>query len=209
VLTAKRHKLLAVLEAERPGDLYRDLRSDWPAVDDLVAGTEGCAPLPESDALDVEDVRLLAMYLDMTGFLPEHPLTKADRATMAVGLEARVPLLDRDVIEFAWRLPVSQRLRAGATKYLLRNLLYRYVPPELIERPKVGFAVPIADWLRGPLRAWAEPLIDPDRLRAEGYLNASRVQAVWQAHLAGKQDWKHALWDVLTFQAWLETVNAR
>ncbi|HLF78770.1 MAG TPA: asparagine synthase (glutamine-hydrolyzing) [Dehalococcoidia bacterium] len=209
-LATKPHKLAAVLEAEEPRNLYLELRSEWPFADDLVLGAkpQACTVFTDGSAvLQGQDVRLLAMYLDMCTFLPEHPLTKVDRATMAVGLEARVPLLDRDIIEFVWRLPLHQRIRKNTTKYLLREVLYRYVPPHMVDRPKVGFAVPIADWLRGPLRSWAEPLVDLDRIRCEGYLDPERVQRVWREHQSGERDWHRALWSVLVFESWLETVK--
>jgi asparagine synthase (glutamine-hydrolysing) len=145
------------------------------------------------------------MYLDSIGFLPEHPLTKVDRSTMSVSLEARVPLLDRNVVEFAWRLPLHQRIRGGSTKFLLRQVLYRYVPRELIERPKVGFRVPMGDWLRGPLRAWAQKELDPVAIEAQGFLDASLVTSAWQRHLAGTPKLTEMLWCVLVFQTWLNS----
>jgi asparagine synthase (glutamine-hydrolysing) len=206
-MTTKHHKLVAMFEADDARDLYVNLRSEWPAAEDLVlngGASQSSALTDRSNAADFADVRVLAMYLDMLTFLPEHPLTKVDRATMAVGLEARVPLLDRDVVEFAWRLPMQQRAREGTTKFLLRQVLYRHVPRHLIERPKVGFAVPMGRWLRGPLRDWAAALLDPDRIRSEGYLNAGRVRQVWREHQSGERDWARQLWSVAVFQAWVE-----
>jgi asparagine synthase (glutamine-hydrolysing) len=123
---------------------------------------------------------------------------------MAVSLEARVPLLDHRVVEFAWRLPLSLKIRDGQSKWILRQVLYNYVPRDLLERPKQGFSVPIGAWLRGPLREWADCLIDGRRLRNEGFFNPAPVREKWNEHLAGKRDWGYPLWDVLMFQAWLE-----
>jgi asparagine synthase (glutamine-hydrolysing) len=204
-LTTKSHRMLAMLQTEDPRDLYFALRSEW-GDQDLVLAADDTAATVLTDgelALGGDDVRVMASYLDMLTFLPEHPLTKVDRATMAVGLEARVPLLDRDVVEFAWRLPMHQRVRDGVTKLLLRRVLYRHVPRELVDRPKVGFAVPLAGWLRGPLRAWAAELLDPAVIRAQGYLDAARVQRAWSEHQAGRRNWERQLWSVVVFQSWL------
>jgi asparagine synthase (glutamine-hydrolysing) len=122
---------------------------------------------------------------------------------MAVSLETRVPFLDHRVVAFAWQLPQHFKIRHGQGKWILRQVLYRYVPKSLIERPKAGFGIPVGAWLRGPLREWAQALLDSDALREQGYLDADMIHAVWQEHLSGKQDHTPKLWAVLMFQAWL------
>jgi asparagine synthase (glutamine-hydrolysing) len=144
------------------------------------------------------------MWLDSISYLPDDILVKMDRAAMSVGLETRIPLLDHRVIEFAWSLPASIKQRQNQGKWLLRKILHRYVPPALVERPKKGFAAPIAKWLCGPLRAWAESLLDGTRLRHEGFFEVKKLQQRWREHLSGMRDWSLGLWHVLMFQAWLD-----
>jgi asparagine synthase (glutamine-hydrolysing) len=146
------------------------------------------------------------MALDFACYLPEDILTKVDRASMAVALEARAPLLDWRVVELAWSLPLSMKQQRGTLKYLPKRLLGRYLPESLVQRPKSGFGAPVGDWLRGPLRDWAEAQLDPRRLREEGHFDAARVGAIWQEFQAGQRKWHTHLWGVLMFQAWRETL---
>jgi len=144
------------------------------------------------------------LSVDLVSYLPDDILVKVDRAAMAIGLETRIPMLDHRVVEFAFSLPLTHKVSAGQNKRVLRNVLYKYVPKELVERPKMGFAVPISLWLRGPLRSWAEGLLDRGRLREQGYLDANLVQQNWREHLAGEVDAGALLWNLLTFQSWLD-----
>jgi len=162
-------------------------------------------PGPADDptlAADLPDFVARMQYLDFATYLHDDVLTKVDRASMAVALEARVPLLDTRVVRFAWSLPRTLKLRGTTGKWLLRQVLARYVPPALTERPKMGFAMPVGAWLRGPLRDWAEDLLSPAALSADGPLDPRPVRATWAEHLAGRRDHAQKLWAVLMFQAW-------
>lgn len=144
------------------------------------------------------------MYADTVSYLPDDILVKVDRASMAVSLESRVPLLDHRIVEFAWSLPATARAGGGVGKRVLREVLARHVPTALTDRPKMGFGIPVGDWLRGPLRAWADALLDPQRLAADGYLDVGLVQARWTEHLSGRRNWEYSVWNALMFQSWLE-----
>lgn len=192
-------------------DLYLALVSEWPNAQQVVVG--GFLPDNLLDARErwpaLEDPVARMMALDGLTYLPDDILTKVDRASMAVSLEARAPFLDRDVIEFSWRLPMRMKLRDGKGKWILRRLLDRYVPRALIDRPKMGFSIPLDEWLRGPLRSWASDLLAEDRLRGDGYLNSAEVAQTWRRHLGGHCGLGHRLWSVLMFQAWLHANSER
>jgi asparagine synthase (glutamine-hydrolysing) len=202
----KLHKLAGLLTQPDADAIYRQLVSFWPNPGELLGGDAApYGPLgDDSIARDLPDFTARMQYLDTVTYLPDDILTKVDRASMAVSLEARVPLLDHRVVAHVWNLPADLKLRAGKAKWLLRQVLYRYVPPALVERPKMGFAVPIHAWLRGPLRDWAEHLLDESRLKREGIFNPAPIRRKWQEHLSGTRDWQYDLWVVLMFQAWHE-----
>ena len=202
----KLQKLADLLGAESPKALYLNLVSQWNHPEMLVRDAQE-PPTRLSGAGDWntrEEFLNGMMLLDSLTYLPDDILAKVDRASMGVSLESRVPLLDHRVIEFAWHLPHNLKIRQGVTKWLLRQVLYRYVPRELVERPKSGFGVPVHVWLRGPLRDWAETLLDADRLWREGFFNPGPIRAKWAEHLSGRCNHSAQLWTVLMFQAWLE-----
>lgn len=202
----KLHKLAPLLRQSDAVAMYRDLFSQWrdPAA---VVKSAVEPPTPFTDLSGCPPVHHFIermMQLDSVTYLPENILTKVDRASMAVSLEVRCPLLDPDVIAFAWRLPLRYKVRHGKGKWLLRQLLHRYVPEPLVERPKMGFDVPIGRWLRGDLRDWAEALLDPRKLADQGYFEPEPIRKQWREHLSGTRNWQYSLWNVLMFQAWLE-----
>ena len=203
----KVHKFATrVMRAPTQLAMYESLLSHWDEVERVVPGASERRPRVEALAgtLRTDSAGVDRMCLaDQLGYLADDILVKVDRAAMSVSLETRVPLLDHRIVEFAWGIPLHQKLRGTESKWLLRQVLYRHVPRALIERPKRGFGVPLEHWLRGPLREWAEDLLQESRLRAEGFLDASAVRVRWLEHLSGQRNWQYALWNVLMFQAWL------
>ena len=206
----KVHKAARGLASGSADELYRGLVSSWSDPAEIVLGGAEPATLgPETLArLDGLGTCERMMALDMLTYLPDDILAKVDRAAMSVSLETRVPLLDHRVVEYAWRLPLDLKLRGGETKWVLRQLLYRHVPRALIERPKMGFGIPIDAWLRGPLKGWAEELISERRLAGEGYFRPGPIRAAWDAHQSGRANRQYQLWAILMFQSWLEGQSA-
>jgi asparagine synthase (glutamine-hydrolysing) len=203
------HTLAEILVVDSPEQMYRGLVSHWKAPEQIVIGaSEPVTALNDpSQWAGLPDFFQWMMYLDAITYLPDDILVKVDRASMAVSLESRIPLLDHRVVEFAWQLPLSMQIKNGRSKSLLRQVLYRHVPRKLIERPKMGFGVPIDTWLRGPLRDWAEQSLDTKRLRDEGFFAPAPIRQQWAEHLSGRRNWQYCLWDILMFQAWLEAQN--
>jgi asparagine synthase (glutamine-hydrolysing) len=204
------HKGAGLLGARRLEVLYRDLVSHWRDPEGVVSGgSEPATPLTQPAAWLGAGAPLARMqYLDTVSYLPDDILVKVDRATMAVSLESRAPLLDHRVYELAWRIPVRERARGGQGKLPLRRLLGRFLPPALFERPKMGFGVPIEQWLRGPLREWGESLLSERSLRDGGVFDPAPVQRKWREHQSGHRNWQYLLWDVLMFEAWRATLQS-
>jgi asparagine synthase (glutamine-hydrolysing) len=200
----KAHKFAELMSAEGPASVYMDLLSHWDPFSVVIDGSEpGKVKEFFQHSAWLPSMEERMMLTDLANYLPDDILAKVDRASMAVSLEARVPILDHRVVEFAWKLPLSFKVRNRTGKWALRQVLYKYVPRELIERPKMGFGVPIESWLRGPLREWAEDLLSADSLGKEGWFNVPLIRQKWAEHLSGNRNWQYWLWDVLMFQDWL------
>jgi asparagine synthase (glutamine-hydrolysing) len=207
----KVYKAMDILALSRDVDVYRRLVSHWNDPATLVIGGNEPPTLLDQlldSRLAGEPIEQWMMTTDMQTYLPDDILVKLDRAAMAVSLETRAPFLDHRLVEFSLSLPLNMKIRGGEGKWLLRQMLYQHVPRELLERPKMGFGIPIDSWLRGPLREWAESLLDEARLRQEGFLNPEPVRQKWREHLSGARNWQYYIWDVLMFQAWLEVETA-
>ncbi len=205
----KLYKGADVLTSNSIDSLYAGIVSHW-RPEELVLGAS--EPLTYVDQVfpvlrGFDNVQKM-MLIDSISYLPDDILVKLDRAAMAVSLEGRVPFLDHRVVEFAWRMPQSLKLKDGVGKWILRQVLYKYVPKELVERPKMGFGIPIDSWLRGPLREWAEELLNERRLCQEGFFDPRLIRIKWTEHLSGVRNWQYQLWNVLMFQAWLENETA-
>jgi len=200
------HKLATILDYRESDAIYRRLVSMWERPHEIAAaGTEPAGPFTDATiAADFPERLSRMQYLDLVTYLPDDILTKVDRATMAVGLEGRVPLLDHRVVSFASTLPARLKVRHGRGKWLLRQVLHRYVPEALVDRPKMGFGVPIGAWIRGPLRDWAESLLSPARLADSGLVRPEPVCRAWREHLSGTRNWQYPLWTVLMLEAWRE-----
>ena len=200
-------KLAEIVPSQSSDEMYRKLVSHWKNPASIVKnGTEPPTVLTDRNQwAQLDDFTQRMMYLDTVTYLPGDILTKVDRASMGVSLEAREPLLDHRIVEFAWSLPMSMKIREGQGKWLLRQVLYRYVPKEQMERPKMGFGIPLAEWLRGDLREWAESLLDAKKLEREGFFHPEPIRAKWNEHISGKINWHYYLWDILMFQSWLES----
>ncbi len=200
----KFHKLAEVLNRDDPGAVYLRFVSHWTRPDAIVLGAHEPATILTRGGgpHDLDGFTERMMLLDTLTYLPDDILVKVDRASMAVSLEARAPLLDHRVVEYAAGLRMNQKFRNGRGKWALRQVLSKYVPDSLIDRPKMGFGIPLAAWLRGSLRDWAEDLLSEQRLRRDGFFDPQPIRDLWAAHLSGRQDAHYLLWDVLMFQAW-------
>ena len=196
-------RLVDLLGAASQDGTYQELVSHWGSANSIVLDAPAPTGLPTAPPT-VDNVTRRMMFFDLIHYLPDDILVKVDRASMAVSLESRVPFLDHRVVEFAWTLPLRFLELDGQSKWPLRQVLYRRMPRALVDRPKMGFGIPLGSWLRGPLRDWAEPLLSERRLAAEGFFDPSPLRRKWEEHTAGISDWQYHLWDILMFQAWLE-----
>lgn len=200
----KMHKRADYFLSNTIQELYLNMVSFYPNPEQLVINGDEKPYSPFQTNLELNDISKL-MAIDMNFYLPDDILVKVDRASMGISLETRAPFLDHTLIEHAWSIPESLKLRDNRSKWILRQVLYRYVPEKIVDRPKMGFSVPIAEWLRGPLKSWAEDLLNTNRLNHEGFFEAKAIQRIWNDHQSKRWDWSHLLWNILIFQQWLET----
>ncbi|MBF0465894.1 MAG: asparagine synthase (glutamine-hydrolyzing) [Nitrospirae bacterium] len=202
----KIQKFNDVIDAKTIDDLYLRLISHWNNTDAIVINSNILTTMLASviENNNISDPICKMMCIDLITYLPDDILVKVDRAGMGVSLELRMPFLNHHVVEFAWSLPLSMKIRQWQSKWILRQILYRYVPQKMVDRPKMGFAIPIDTWLRGPLRDWAEHLLNEKKMC---FFNPKPIQKKWHEHLTGKHNWQHHLWDILMFQSWIETNN--
>lgn len=198
------HKLADLLQTNSFAEMYQSLTSHWKNPQQVVKKLRTNEPLLYDTSTIFSTLTETMMYLDMVHYLPDDILVKVDRASMSVSLETRAPFLNHNVVEFAWHVPLSMKIKDKQGKWLIRQLLYKYVPREVIDRPKHGFGVPIGHWLRGSLKGWAEELLDERRLQMDGFFQPALIRKKWEEHLTGKSNWHHHLWDILMFQSWLE-----
>ena len=208
-IRAKAQKLALLTSCRTEEALHLRRLSHWPDPTEVVLGTSEPGTILNDPASwpDASEFAARLMAVDTLSYLPDDLLVKVDRASMGVSLETRAPFLDHHVMEFVWRLPLSFRIRNARSKWILRQVLYKYVPMRIVERPKMGFSIPLASWLRGPLKDWAEALLDAGRLRAEGFFDPRPIRRKWYDFLYGNEPCEHHLWSVLMFQAWLEHVR--
>ena len=199
----KMYELSPLIQCRSDEELYHILQRHWKNPDNIVLSSAQASSPQMLAADEYPDFTQRMMHLDTVNYLPEDILTKVDRASMAVSLESRAPLLDIELVEFAWHSPMSLKIHEGGGKMPLKNELAQYLPMALIDRPKMGFAVPIGDWLRGPLKEWAEDLLDPALLKRQGFIDPVPVREIWGQHLRNEWTWEYLLWDVLMFQSWL------
>ncbi len=204
----KAHRIARHLETVNSlDDMYFNLVTEGYRDENLVINDRLVLETKLNDSnivLGISESEQRMMLWDSLTYLPDDILTKVDRAAMGVSLETRIPFLDHRVAELAWRLPLSMKIKNGEGKWPVRQVLYKYVPKELIERPKAGFAIPVGQWIRGPLREWADNLLDETRIKHDGYFNPQLVRQLWEQHLSGRYDWTSRLWAILMFQAWLD-----
>lgn len=201
----KIQKLIYLLPAQNREEFYQLLVTHWKIPTNVVKGAQGVSTVfnTSNQWVKTDDFEQWMMAIDRSQYMVDDILVKVDRAAMANSLETRVPMLDHRVVEFAWQLPLDYKIKNGVGKSILRDVLYNHVPRELIERPKRGFSIPLAQWLRGPLRDWAEDLLNEQRLQTEGYFYVKPIRKIWYEHLSGKRDHATRLWSILMFQAWI------